>query len=454
MSCLALMALAGGPLPEAELTRAQIDRVVPPAWRDSLPGQGRVAIDVPLGAVLGDSVRDVEVRDADSLTVFALPERRANFVHVDGRGIARPGRYEFRPGMRVSDLIEAAGGVTTDAYLEHALVTRTLPDSSRLALRFAPGRALSHEAADDLPLRPLDDLSIRSVWDLKERQNVSVHGCVRAPGSFELLDGMTLADLIAKAGGFTDDADVARAEIARIAPTRLAANGVALAETLQVPLARDLAQAREAQAVLLQPHDAVFVRRDPAHAEPVFVDVQGEVRFPGAYALMRRDERVSDLVRRAGGLTEFAYPAGASFARLGTQSLAVDLPRALRQPGRGADLVVQSGDVLRVPRFTPTVSIEGAVFAPVTALYQPGAGVGYYVTQANGYRRDADRHNVVLVSPNGRVRRHGEPEPGSRIVVPARPQTESRDHLKDFATLTSVIASMATTIFLIQQSSK
>jgi protein involved in polysaccharide export with SLBB domain len=448
----ALLDLAGGPQPEAELAHAQIDRVVPPAWRDSLRGQGRITIDVALASVLGDSRRDEPMQDNDTLTLFALPGRRANFVHIDGRGIARPGRYEYRPGMRVADLIAAAGGVTTDAFLERALITRTQPDSSRMALRFSPAGALANAPTDNLPLRPLDDLAIRSVWDLKERQSVTVHGNVRSPGTYELLDGMTLADVLMKAGGFTDDADPQRAEIARIPAATRAAGTAALAETLQVPLQRELAQAAQAQATLLEPHDAIFIRRDPDYAEPTFVTLEGELRFAGAYAVMRRDERVTDLVRRAGGFTDVAYPGGATFLRAGKQALALDLVRAMKRPGGAYDLVVQPGDVLKVPRFTPTVTVEGAVYTPVTALYQPGAGVGFYVTQASGFRPDADRHGVVVISPNGRVRRHGDPEPGSRVVVPARPEAQPRDHLKDFATLMSVIASTATTVFLVSHS--
>jgi protein involved in polysaccharide export with SLBB domain len=276
-----------------------------------------------------------------------------------------------------------------------------------------------------------------------------VHGNVRTPGTYELLDGMTLADALMKAGGLTDDADPQRAEIARIPAAAQVAGAPMLAETLQVPLQREIAHAQAAQATLLQPHDAIFIRRDPEYAEPEFVTLDGEVRFPGAYAVMRRDERVSDLVRRAGGFTAFAYPGGATFTRANKQTLAVDLPHAIRHPRGAYDLVVQPGDILKIPRFTPTVTVEGAVYTPVTALYQEGAGVGYYVTQASGYRQDADRHNVVVISPNGRVRRHGDPEPGSRVVVPARPEGVPRDHLKDFSTLMSVIASMATTFYLV-----
>ena len=450
----ALVRLAGGPLPEAELSHAQIDRVTPPAWRDSLPNQGRVAVDVRLQNVLADSTHDVGVNDDDVLTLFALSSRRANVVEIGGRGIARPGRYEFRPGLRAADLITMAGGLNADAFGENALITRTQSDSTRFALRFAPTAALQGAEAENLPLQPQDIVTVRSAWDLKERQSVSVHGDVREPGTYELLDGMTLADLLMKAGGLTDDADPQRAEIARPTTGASLAGTAVLAETLQVALDRDVTRAPAARALRLQPHDAVFIRRDPGYAEPTFVTLEGEVRFPGAYAIMRRDEHVSDIVRRAGGLNPVAYARGATFTRQGHATLAVDLPRALRSPNDACNIVLQPGDVLHVPRFTPTVQIEGAVLTPVTALWQEGAGVGYYVTQASGFRQDADRRGVVVIAPNGHVRRHGQPEPGSRVLVPARVLGEPRDHLKDFATLTSVLASVATTLYIVHQSSR
>ncbi len=447
----ALLALTGGPRVTADLARAQVDRIVPPALRDSLRGLGRVALDVRLGEVIADTLRDVTLFDGDSLTLFDMPDRRANTVNLTGRGVLRPGVYEFRDGMRVADLIAAAGGLTPDAYLERAQITRTAPDSTRLALRFVPSAALAGDGAENVPLQAMDDVSIRSKWDLEERQPITVHGLVRFPGRYELLEGMTLADLLLKAGGFTDDAWAVTAELARVRTNDPTGR---IADTLRVPLARDIAACHEAAALHLQPHDAVFIRRDPTFREQAFVTVEGEVRFPGTYALTREDERVADLVRRAGGLTEFAYPRGSRFVRGARAQLALDLPRALRSPKDDANLVLVRGDTLRVPRFTPTVTVEGAVLNPVVALYQPGAGVGFYVTQASGYRQDADRRAVVVMSPSGRVRKGGAPEPGSRVIVPARLEHEPADHLKDFATLMSILASAATTVYLVGQSAK
>ena len=443
-----LMRIAGGPLAEAELERAQIDRVVPASQRDSLRGQGRIAVDVPLRAVLAEAAPDVALFDSDSLTLFTLPDRRANTVHITGRGINKPGYYQYRPGMRVSDLIALAGGPTTDAYLEHALLTRTQADSTRLSLRLSPQRALEKSASDDLEMQVLDDLSIRSLWDLRDRQQVSIHGMVRHPGTFELLDGMTLADLLMKAGGLAEDAYAVRAELSRVA------QWPRLADTLTVALDRDLTRCTEAAATALRPHDAVFIRRDPGFVEQQYVTIEGEVKFPGTYALMRRDERVADLVRRAGGLTDLAYARGVTFRRENGGKLAIDLPQAMRNARAAANITLQPGDSLRVPRFTPTVRIEGAVQSPVTALYREGAGVGFYITQASGFRQEADRRGVVVISPSGHVRRGGHPEPGSRIIVPARELDEQKDHLKDFSTLMSILASAATTIYLVGQSAK
>ncbi len=443
-----LMEIAGGVLPEADLSSAQIDRVVPLAMRDSLRGQGRISVDVNLSQVLSDASQDVALTDGDSLCLRALPQRRANVVTITGRGVTHAGQYQFRPGMRVSDVLAAAGGTTPEAYLEHALITRTLPDSTRMMLRFSPARALAHETSDDIELSAMDDLSVRSLWDLNDRQSVTVHGLVHSPGTYELLQGMTLSDVLMRAGGFTDDAFAVRAEVARVTA------GGQKADTLEVPVSRDLSAASASTTFMLQPNDAVFIRRDPLYTQQMFVVLDGEVRFPGTYALTRRDERVADLVRRAGGLSDQAYPRGSRFHRTGGAELAIDLPRAIKDARCLDNLVMMPGDTLVIPRYMPTVRIEGAVFAPVTALYTPGAGINYYVTQASGFRQDADRRGVVVVSPAGQVQRGGRPEPGSRIVVPARPASDTRDHLKDFATLMSVLASAATTFFLIHQTTK
>lgn len=447
----ALLRMAGGPLADADLSRAQITRVVPPAMRDSLRGQDRLALDVSLADAAAGRAGDVPLCDADELVAYSIGQERRNTVTILGSSVFKPGVYEYRPGLRLRDLVGLAGGLRPEAYLGRAQVTRTAADRTRSMLRVDLSRALAGDPQDDIALAPLDELAVLSKWDIEERGRVTIHGLVRRPGEYEYLEGMTLADLVFKAGGLTDDALALSAELARVV---LQTQGVRIADTLRVPLERTLSADSRASSFPLERWDAVFVRRDPDYREQVFVSVSGEVLFPGRYALTRHDERVADLLKRAGGFTELAYAPGASFSRTGGERLGIDLPAVIRDSRSPSNLVLQANDVLTVPRFQPTVAIEGAVFNPVTALYHAGAGVGYYVTQANGFRQDADKGRTVVVQANGSVQKGGTPGPGSRVLVPAKPPGEPKDRLKELATLMGVLASTATVVYLIQMGSK
>jgi protein involved in polysaccharide export with SLBB domain len=448
----ALLAMAGGMLATADVQRALIDRVVPPALRDSLRGQDRMAVDVPLAQVMSDSTRDLALEDADRLTVFPITGSRMNTVTFRGRGVLKPGVYEYQRGMSLKDLIERAGGLTPDAYSARAQIVRTAPDRTRSALRVNLAAALAGDTGENIALEPLDEVTVATRWDMEERGEVTIHGLVRKPGEYELLEGMTLADLLFRAGGLSEEAYPLRAELSRVdSLSELAPTG---ADTFSVALARDFANMPEVTSITLRRRDAVYVRRDPRWREQDYVVLSGELRFPGTYALSRRDERVADLVRRAGGLTDLAYPPGAVFTRAGIGRIGLNLPEALKRPRSVSNLALDRRDTLTVPRYQPVVTIEGAVQRPGATLYKPGQGLGYYITQASGFRRDADRRAMVVVLANGDVRRKAKPDAGSRILVPARTDSLRKDTLKDVASLLSIIASAATTIFLVQQATK
>lgn len=455
----AVLRFAGGVLPTADVERAQIERVVPATMRDSLRGQDRVSIDVVLREVLDHPDRDLPLQDGDRLTVFSIGERRINTVVVSGHSVLKPGTFEYHEGMTVADLIHLAGGLTPDAFLERALITRTLPDGRRTVLRVDLRAALAGEGSQNLGLVPLDELAVSSIWDLRERYTVTVGGSVRRPGSYEYLEGMSLSDLLLEAGGLTDEAMPARAEVARVDSSTRA--GRRLADTLTVKLRPGsglLPEPSDGSSFPLQPHDAVFIRRDPDFMLQTYVTLSGEVKFPGAYALRGRTDRLCDVVRRAGGLTELAHPAAAVFTRPGAGRIAIDFPVALRNPRGRDNIVLHDGDALEVPRLSPVVTVEGAVRAPVSVLYRPGMGIGYYIEQASGFDTRADKRATTVVFADGSVRKKGlfgspVPNAGSRIVVPSKPPPRETDSLKDVGALVSLMASAATMIYLIRQAS-
>ncbi|MDP3775394.1 MAG: SLBB domain-containing protein, partial [Gemmatimonadales bacterium] len=204
----------------------------------------------------------------------------------------------------------------------------------------------------------------------------------------------------------------------------------------------------------LQPYDNVFIRRVPGFELQRNVVLSGEVRFPGRYTLTTREERLGDLITRAGGVTDAAYVRGAQFFRTqgGLGRVGIDFERVLRDPSYRDNVILFAGDSLFVPEYLPTVKVEGAVNSPVTVAYRPGAGVGYYVDAAGGLARRADRKRTYVVQPNGAVTRpNRRPEPGARIYVPAVPEGEGKTDWGQVLSAVATVLTSALTIILVVQ---
>lgn len=458
----ALLRLSGGVKSTALISRALVDRMVPFAQRDSLAGQDRVALDLPLREALADSTRDPEMVDRDIVRIFRVGDIRKNTVEVAGNGVYHGGLFAWRPGMHASDLVREAGGLKPDAYLDRALVVRTDENRIRKSLAFHVGRAVEGDPAADLELQPLDELMVQSIWDIRDRHTVAINGNVRKPGSYEYLEGMTVMDLVFRAGGLLESASPLEAEVARVDSTSMATKKGA--NIFKAPISRDYTYEGVAPetSFVLQKWDQVFVREIPDWMLQRNVSISGEVVFPGTYSLRSKDERLSSVLARAGGLKPTAYPRAAKFTRKkdGAGRLAVDVADVALKRGRRHDLVLEDGDEVFIPREPKTVKVVGEVGFPASVLYERGRPLGFYVEQAGGYTESADKGRVKVIQPNGRVRGprsmwfDPSPEAGALVIVPLRGPQERKETLKDIATIVTILSGAATTIFIAREASK
>ena len=183
----------------------------------------------------------------------------------------------------------------------------------------------------------------------------------------------------------------------------------------------------------LEVGDRLFVRERPGNVTPITVFVSGQVGFPGAYAVERRNERLSDIMRRVGGFAPDAYVPGARLIR-DSLVVSIDLGQAIENPGGPDDLLLRADDQILVPEYDPTVGIRGSVTFETRAVFEPGVGMSAYIRQAGGSLDDADLDRVSIEHANGSratttkflwfIRRHPRVEPGSTILVPASPPSD------------------------------
>lgn len=396
------------------------------------------------------------LQDGDIVSVGTILDRFTNRVEVKG-SVFRPGTFALSPELAtVRDLIAKADGLTEDAYTGRVLLYREGPDLS-LEIEALDIDSILSGRIPDIELRRNDVLVISSVHDLEDRGDVTISGLVARPGAYPYADGVSIEDLILQAGGLLKGASTARVEVSRrlIDPEATEATSQ-MAETFIFPL-QDGLIVDETGDFQLEPYDIVEIRRSPGYQVQRRVGVVGEVVFDGTYTLESKSERVSDLVKRAGGLTPEAYVRGASIIRQmtaeerrvreealrnannmtnsgdsiivsslaipTTYQVAIDLSEAMANPGSSADLVLQEGDVLMVPELTNTVRITGDVMFPNTVSYKEGKKLKYYVEQAGGYGERAKKNKAFIVYLNGEVKRAkgSTPiEPGCQIVVPTK----------------------------------
>ena len=460
---------AGGFTAEAARRRVQVSRILPPTQRDTTD-RARVVVDIASAEFATGIGPAYPLEPGDVVRVFAVSDRVGRRVTVRGN-VWTPGAIGFTPGMRLSDAVRLAGGIKPDAYLGQVLVARLRgTDSVRTQLRSAFADS-SGRPTDDIALREDDEIRVFATTEFRTPEYVAITGAVRKPGRVPYHEGMTLRDLVLLAGGLEDRASVGEAEIARLPRTR---DGGRLAESRRVPLdssylfarvqGRSVQQAgvpagangSAAGPVILEPYDNVLILAQPDWERARRVVVTGEVRSPGTYTLVTKQDRIGDVIARAGGLTSAAYPDGIVFYRKQGHvgRVGVDLKRVLRDANFRDNLALQDGDSIHLPPFSGIVEVQGAVNAPRGVAYVPGADLNYYVRAAGGPSRLADPSHAYVTQPDGGVESVEKrsmrpdavpvPRPGAVVVVTEKDPNDRPDTVQRLAVIAQVIGALVT----------
>jgi protein involved in polysaccharide export with SLBB domain len=419
----------------------------------------------------------------DVFVVSKLLNRYANRVKIAG-AVYRPDVFELTQNLKVADLIRKADGLTEDAYTGRAQIIRLQEDLTRSLVSFDVAKALNGEAAHNILLQREDEVLITSKQELKDSFNVYIQGEIRKPGSFEYVHGLTLKDLILQAGGFTDAA-YKSIEIARIIKRdSITAQDLGATQIILTEVDGDLSMA--SASTPLSAFDVVTIKRKAGYVLPESVRITGQVQYPGPYALSARNERVSAILKRAGGYTADAFIEGAyllhnktaeekkkeeeaieraqkilkdssGLAQLEAQKntafikVPLNLISILSNPGSEEDLVLKVGDEIFIPKYDGQIKVGGAVLLTTQVPYSKNNSFGNYITAAGGYSADAIKRKAYIVYANGEAARskkllffttRPKVRPGSEIVVPKK-EAGKKVSTGELIGISSSIASLA-----------
>lgn len=397
------------------------------------------------------------MRNGDVVTAEAILNRFTNKLEVRG-AVYRPGIYQLNGEINtVRALVNEAKGLTGDAFTNRAVLQREREDLTSEIIS-VDVRSIMAGTSPDIPLQKNDILYIPSIHDLEDRGDVAIFGEVAKPDSYSYSDNMTLEDLIIRAGGLRESASTVRVDVSRRIKNPKSTHSTDSIGQMFTFALKDGFVIDGEQGFTLQPYDQVFVRRSPGYQAQQNVQVTGEVIFGGTYAMTTTEERLSDLVKKAGGATPKAYLRGAKLIRVAndeekkrmrdvinlmnrqfgeammdslgirvedTFSVGIDLEKAMAKPGSEYDLVLREGDVLDVPKMNNTVKVNGAVMMPNTVGYLSDKNANYYLDQAGGYALNAKKSKKFVIYMNGQVARiksrsKDKIEPGCEIIVPSK----------------------------------
>ena len=423
---------------------------------------------------------DFKVDDGDSVIVDAVIDRYKNMVEVKG-AVFRPGMYRLGEKVNsVRSLLEMASGLTEEAMSSRAVMRRMKPNRTQEVLSIDI-EGILNGSTPDVALQNEDVLFIPTLAEHQNLRTLTIDGQVIFPGTYEYAENMTIEDLILQAGGLTDAASTAKIDVSRrLRDPSATEAGMEISKTFSFSL-KDNYVIDGDRSFTLEPYDIVQVRMSPAFQTPIRVTVDGEVAFQGNYTMELKNQRLSDVVKAAGGVVPGGYVRGARLerrltdaerARLreviriarqtadGKDSIALNklemaetftvgihLDEALANPGSTQDIELMDGDRLIIPRFNHTVRISGDVNAPNTVAYDEGEGYKYYIKQAGGFGDRAKKRNTYIIYMNGTMAmaKEGKIEPGCEVVVPSK-APRNQNSIAQWLGIGTSVASLGTMI--------
>ena len=437
------------------------------------------------------------VADGDSVSVDSILDRYENTVELKG-AVFRAGKYQLGGNITtVRSLLDAAEGVTEEAFLNRAVMHRMKSDRT-LEVLSVDVKGILEGTAADIPLRENDILFIPTKQEAQTERSITIYGEVMHPGIYQYADNETIEDFILQAGGLKENASTVKVDVSRRVsnPKALVADSV-IAHTFSMELKDGFVIDGE-PGFILMPFDEVYVRQSPGYYKQQNVTIEGEVMFGGTYTLSKKTQRLSDLVKMAGGVNDRAFTQGARLERRYTQQerqraeavlkkaredmefslqeqairtgnanlvnlseseqlkkyqigdtypVGIELDKAIANPGGTEDIVLREGDRVFVPQFEATVKINGEVLYPNTVGYVKGKSVGYYIDQAGGFSSKAKKKQAYIIYMNGTVAKVGhnaKPLPGCEIVVPSK--STSKTTIAETLSITTSIGSLAAII--------
>ena len=423
------------------------------------------------------------IDDGDAVSVDAILNRYDNMVEIKG-AVFRPGQFNIGGDVcSVRTLIQAADGLTEDAFLDHAILHRLKEDRTLEVIPIDVKGIMDGNVAD-VPLKNEDVVFIPTQEELRKERSFTITGEVMTPGSYEYADNTTIEDLIVQAGGLRDGASLARVDVSRRINNPYSTEKTRdIAETYQFDI-KDGLVINGSRNFILEPYDVVHVRRSPGYVMPKNITVTGEVNYEGAFTIEKKNLRLTDAINMAGGVTNDAFIKGARLIRVmndeervrrqavldalyqqledkdsiswskmemsDSYAIGIDLEKALKEPGGEYDLVLREGDHIDIPEYNGTVRISGDVLFPNTVTYVKGKSPKWYIQNAGGYSESAKKKKSFIVYQNGLMdilAKNPEVQPGSEIVVPSK--KKKHVNLNTLATVGATLSPLATMVALI-----